>query len=51
MKKALRREHLATFVVTTIGGSDDAPTFLWEVDAGKRRDFSGTLRVIDSRRS
>lgn len=42
VKKALRREHLATFVVTTIGGSDDAPTFHWEVDAEKRRDLERT---------
>jgi transposase len=42
VKKALRREHLASFVVTTIGGSDDAPTFHWEVDAGKRRELERT---------
>ena len=42
MKKSPRREHLATFVVTTIGGSDDAPTFHWEVDAEKRRELERT---------
>ena len=42
VKKALRREHLASFVVTTIGGSDDAPTFQWEVDAEKRRELERT---------
>ena len=41
-KKALRREHLADFVVATIGGSDDAPTFQWEVDADKRRELERT---------
>ena len=39
VKKALRREHLAAFVVTTIGGPDEAPTFHWEVDAEKRREL------------
>ena len=42
VKKALRREHLATFVLTTIGGSDDAPTLHWEVDAEKRRELERT---------
>jgi transposase len=42
VKKARRREHLASFVVTTIGGSDDAPTFHWDVDAGKRRELERT---------
>ena len=42
VKKALRREHLASFVVTTIGGSDDVPTFHWEVDAEKRRELERT---------
>lgn len=37
--KALRREHLARFVIPTIGGTEDAPTFQWEVDAGKRREL------------
>jgi len=42
VKMALRREHLASFVVTTIGGSDDAPTFQWDVDAAKRRELERT---------
>lgn len=41
-KKALRREHLADFVVVTIGGSDEAPTFQWDVDAEKRRELERT---------
>jgi len=41
-KKALRREHLADFVIVTIGGSDDAPTFQWEVDVDKRRELERT---------
>jgi transposase len=40
--KALRREHLASFVVTTIGGSDDAPTFEWHVDPDLRRELERT---------
>jgi len=40
--KALRREHLASFVITTVGGSDDAPSFQWKVDAGKRRELERT---------
>src|SRR5690606_20332876 len=35
-RKALAREHLATFVVTEVGGTDHAPTFAWRVDAGLR---------------
>jgi transposase len=35
--KALRREHLAAFVVTEVGGTDDAPTFSWHVDPGRRK--------------
>ena len=40
--KTLRREHLAAFVITTIGGSDKAPTFHWEVDAAKRLELERT---------
>jgi len=40
--KALRREHLASFVITSVGGSDEAPTLQWEVDAGKRRELERT---------
>jgi len=40
--KALRREHLADFVIVTIGGSDDAPTFEWEVDLERRRELERT---------
>lgn len=41
-KKALRREHLAEFVVVTIGGSEDAPSLQWAVDAEKRRELERT---------
>src|ERR1035438_3317745 len=37
--KALRREHLASFVIATVGGSDEAPTLRWTVDADKRREL------------
>jgi transposase len=35
--KALRREHLASFVTVVIGGTADAPTLEWHIDAAKRR--------------
>lgn len=35
--KVLAREHLSSFVVTTIGGNEKAPTFAWRVDAALRR--------------
>jgi transposase len=37
VKKALRREHLATFVVTEIAGTEAEPTFTWRVDAERRK--------------
>lgn len=40
--KALKREHLASFVVTTIGGTDQAPTFEWTVDRAKRAELERT---------
>jgi hypothetical protein len=40
--KALRREHLASFVTTTLAGSEESPTFHWDVDAGKRREVERT---------
>jgi len=42
VKKALGREHLAEFVVTTIGGSPARPTFSWQVDAARRRELERT---------
>ena len=41
-KKALAREHLSSFVVTTITGDEKAPTLHWEVDAAKRRELEKT---------
>ena len=41
-KKALAREHLSSFVVTTIAGSDKQPTFGWRVDASLRRQLEKT---------
>lgn len=40
--KALRREHLASFVTTTVAGTDDTPVFQWEVDAGQRHELERT---------
>ena len=42
VKKALPREHLSSFVVSTIAGTDKAPTLHWEVDAAKRRELEKT---------
>lgn len=42
VKKVLAREHLSSFVVTTIAGTDQAPTLQWEVDATKRRELEKT---------
>jgi len=42
VQKALAREHLSRFVVTTIGGPEQAPTFSWRVDAGLRRQLEHT---------
>ena len=42
VKKALAREHLSSFVVSTIAGDDKAPTLHWEVDAAKRRELEKT---------
>ena len=40
--KALGREHLSSFVVTTIAGTDTAPTLHWRVDAALRRHLEKT---------
>ena len=40
--KALRREHLSSFVVTTVGGTEQAPTFEWHVDPHKRQELERT---------
>ncbi len=42
VKKALAREHLASFVVTTIAGSESAPTLHWHVDEALRRTLERT---------
>ncbi len=42
VKKALAREHLSSFVVTTIAGSDKAPTLHWHVDGASRRELEKT---------
>jgi len=42
LQKALAREHLSTFVVTTIGGSEKAATFAWRVDGALRRRLETT---------
>lgn len=42
VQMALAREHLASFVVTTIGGDEKAPTFRWRVDAVRRHRLEHT---------
>lgn len=42
VRKALAREHLSSFVVTTIGGNDKAPTLRWHVDEALRRQLEKT---------
>jgi hypothetical protein len=42
VKKALAREHLASFVVATIAGSEAAPTLSWHVDDALRRTLERT---------
>ena len=39
VNKALAREHLSSFVATTIAGSEAAPTLHWHVDAALRREL------------
>jgi hypothetical protein len=42
VKKVLAREHLASFVVTAIDGSEAAPTLQWHVDEALRRTLERT---------
>lgn len=42
VQKALAREHLSSFVVTTISGNDKTPTLHWHVDAALRRQLEKT---------
>jgi transposase len=42
VQKALAREHLSTFVVTKMGGDDNAPTLHWHVDTALRRQLEKT---------
>jgi len=42
VKKALAREHLSSFVVTTIAGTEKAPTLQWDVDAALRHRLETT---------
>lgn len=42
VKKVLAREHLSSFVVATIAGSEAAPSLHWHVDATLRRELERT---------
>lgn len=41
-KKALRREHLSTFVIVDVGGTEAIPTLGWRVDDERRRHLEQT---------
>ena len=42
LKKTLGREHLASFVLAEIGGTEKRPTLSWRVDAERRRHLELT---------
>ena len=42
VKKVLRREHLAEFVVVEVGGTEKAPTLTWHVDEQRRKNLEQT---------
>lgn len=42
VQKTLRREHLASFVVVDVGGSEEAATLRWHVDAKRRKHLEET---------
>jgi transposase len=42
VQKALRREHLSSFVVVDIGGSEEAATLRWQVDTKRRKHLEET---------
>jgi len=41
-KKALRREHLSTFVIVDIGGTEASPTLAWRIDDERRKHLEQT---------
>jgi hypothetical protein len=54
VRKALSREHLSSFVTTTLGGTEEAPTLTWAVDGARRRELENTRlgrRVLCTDRS
>lgn len=42
VKKTLRREHLSTFVMVAVGGTEKAPTLTWHVDEQRRKHLEQT---------
>jgi transposase len=42
VKRTLRREHLSTFVIIAIGGTDTKPTLHWHIDDERRRHLEQT---------
>ena len=42
IKKVLAREHLSSFIVTTLSGTEKAPSLQWRVDAALRHQLETT---------
>ena len=42
LTKALAREHLSSFVITSLAGTEYEPTLQWHVEATKRRELERT---------
>lgn len=42
VKKALRREHLSSFVIVDVGGTEASPTLTWRIDDERRRHLEQT---------
>lgn len=42
VRKELRREHLSTFVMVDVGGTEKAPTLTWHVDEQRRKHLEQT---------
>jgi hypothetical protein len=49
VKKALRREHLSTFVIVDVGGTEASPTLAWHVNRRTSRDHATSLSPPRSR--
>jgi transposase len=41
-RKALQKEHLSSFVIVTVGGTETSPTLEWRIDDKRRRHLEET---------